>query len=256
MALAALQGRVGFVEEADLAETVAEGDNLDLDRGRALVGIVWPGAAFALNGINEGIAGDTKLGGMRVMAHDAAHGVIDVFDQSIDIGGAVPLGLGILVPHVFPLQGKIGGLALQTDRIAGRGGDILGKGLLRIDQDVPGLARAGITEQVLELKAPGGETIDRQLVDNHEGMGARLVMFLGEAVRREKFILKGRTPGRSPLFLARLGIPVDPVEAGELILVAITADREFQIGQRFVRLALQMFGEPRMTGFAGEFAVL
>ena len=129
-------------------------------------------------------------------------GLLVSLATAIDIGGAVPLGLGILVAHELPLEDMVGGLALDAGRIAGHGGFrqfVVGA---LVVQHIPGLADLiDALPAVLELEAAALETIDHELVDDHEGMGARLVVLKGEAVAASSLSCMGERPAGTPFSL-------------------------------------------------------
>ena len=258
VALGAHHAGIGFFHHADLAETVTEGDYLQV--GLAVLGedVVL---GVALDRLDQAVTHDAGLGAVRIVAVDAADRIVGVLGDIDDVGGAVPLGLGILVPHELPLQDVVGGLALDAGRIAGHGGFLQLVILPLVLQHVPGLAGFINTfPAVLELEAPTLETIHGKLVDDHEGVTTRLVVFKGEAVGCQQFVLHGRAAGRRTLFLAGAAVVIYLEEAFILALVALAAQRLVDERDRLVLLRVLHVGVQLVvadrTGQLGMFGAL
>ena len=171
VALGAHHAGVGLGHDTDLSE-VAEVDHVQV--GGAVLG-EYVTLGILLDRLDQRIAHHAGLGPVRVVAVDAPDGVVGVLGDVDYVGGAVPLGPWVLLPHELPLQEMVGGLALDAGGVAGHGA--LGELLPGVGQDIPGLA-GGVDPfpPLLELEAPSLEAVHHELVDHHEGVPARLVM--------------------------------------------------------------------------------
>ena len=187
MALGAHHAGIGLFHHADLAETVAEGDHLQIGFAPLGKDVVL---GVPLDRLDQAVTHHAGLGAVRVVAVDAADRVVGVLGDIDNVGGTVPLGLGILVPHELPFQDMVGGLALDAGRVAGHGGFLQFEILPLVLQHVPGLADLiNASPAVLELETATLETIHGKLVDDHEGVSTRFIVLKGEAVGRQQFVL-------------------------------------------------------------------
>ena len=187
MALGAHHAGIGFLHNADFAETVAEGDHLQV--GLTTLG-KDVGLRILLDGLDQTVTDYAWLGAVGIVTVDATDRIIGILGHINNIGGAVPLGFRILVPHELPLEDVVGGLALDAGRVAGHGGFLqLVVGAL-VGQHVPGLAGFVDTfPTVLKLETATLKAIHGKLVDDHEGVTARLIVLKGKTVGGQQLVL-------------------------------------------------------------------
>ena len=210
VALGAHQAGVGAVEHGDLAVEAADADVLDLKLG--LAGrevLVDVHLAFARHRVDQGVAHDARLGAVRVVTEVAVHAVLDVPNDVNGVGAAVELRALGLVAHVGPVEHQVGRLAGPAHAVGGSGRARLVRLLLVVVgivvlEDVPGLVglaalKRRVEPAVLGLEAATERTVDDELVDRHERVGARKVVLLREAVAAERAVKERvgcRTAGR------------------------------------------------------------
>ena len=254
MALGAHHARVGFSHNADFAEIIAEGDDFQIGLAAFGKNIVL---GILLDGLDQTVPHYAGLGSVRVVAVDASDRAMGVLGDIHNVGGTVPLGFGILVAHELPLQDVVGGLALDTGRIAGHTGFFQFVVNALVDQHIPGLAGFINTfPAILELETAALETIHDKLIDDHEGVTARLIVLKGKSVGGQQLVLHGRTAGWNPLLLAGAAIAVDAVETFHLTIVALAAqllvdDRDRLVLLRIVHVGVKLV----MAGRAGKLGV-
>ena len=267
VALGAHQAGVGAVEHGDLAVEAADADVLDLKLG--LAGrevLVDVHLAFARHRVDQGVAHDARLGAVRVVTEVAVHAVLDVPNDVNGVGAAVELRALGLVAHVGPVEHQVGRLAGPAHAVGGSGRARLVRLLLVVVgivvlEDVPGLVglaalKRRVEPAVLGLEAATERTVDDELVDRHERVGARKVVLLREAVAAERAV-KERIGSRAIRRLLRLtsSTAVILIEGLVLRLMAAAAGSRIHVDRRTIRHLLQVLINARVAGRAGNVLV-
>ena len=158
--------------------------------------------------VDEAITSDARTGRMRVVAHEAVQRMVQVTCEVDHVRGPGPFRGRVFVAHVRPVEDDVGALAVHAHRV-GRGGRLRQEpplvvgGRVEILQHRPRTpCRAdtvGDLGPVLVLETATVGTVNDQMVDQHEGMAARLRMLERKAVLADQRVETGRPADRARL---------------------------------------------------------
>ena len=268
VALRAHQTAVGAVHRGDLAGEAANARFLDRElRGiRRLIAVDARALFIAVHRVDQRVADDARLRRVRIVAEVAVERVIDGADHFDGVRTAVELGAVDLVAHVGPVEHQVGRLAGPAHGVA-RGGGTRLKGLVFVGfgmvvlEDVPNLVGLAAFERRVEPAFLRFETaaegaVDDELVDRHEGVGARKVVFLREAVRTHGAVKEGVGRGTRGVLLGLAGRTVARCKE-RLVLVGVAgaAGGRVEVDRRTRLHVGEVLIKTRVAGRAGNVLV-
>ena len=267
MALSAHQTAVGAVHRGDFAGEAANAGVLDRELG-GIGGVITIDVrtVLAFHRVDERVAHHARLSGVRIVAEVAVDAVVDGADHVDGVRAAVELGAVDLVAHVGPVEHQVGRLAGPAHGVA-RGGGTRLKGLVFVGfgmivlQDVPNLVGLAAFERRVEPAFLRFETaaegaVDDELVDRHEGVGARKVVFLREAVRTHGAVKEGIGRGTRGVLLRLTGRTVARRKEGFVLIgMAGAAGGRVEVDRRARLHVGEVLIQTRVAGRAGDVLV-
>ena len=267
VALRAHQTAVGAVHRGDFAGEAANAGVLDRELG-GIGGVITIDvrAVLAFHRVDERVAHHARLRRMRIVAEVAVDAVVDGADHIDGVRAAVELGAVDLVAHVGPVEHQVGRLAGPADGVA-RGGGAGLKGLVFVGfgmvvlEDVPdlvGLAafQRRVEPAFLRFETAAEGAVDDELVDRHEGVGARKVVLLREAVRPHGAVKEGVGRGTRGVLLRLAGRTIARRKK-RLVLIGMAgaAGGRVKVDRRTRLHVGEMLIQTRVAGRAGDVLV-